>query len=205
MVSFQGIFECLCGCRYCSMQLSRGGDSLRASDIAYGRNNSGYAGYLGLDTIIDQRGVRCWIGRDHDALSFMGKRLPDFLGDEWHERMQESQQRFEALDQGRARQGSLACGLVGESRLHKLYVPVTVLMPDELIERVRSFVESVGPQRSIHFANAAMQPAEDPPVRGWPFGDRRVGPRTFQVHQNEPCRVPEFVRKVPIPFDALLR
>src|SRR5438093_4409768 len=42
MVSFQGIVECLCGCRYCSMQLSRGGDSLRASDIAYGRNNSGY-------------------------------------------------------------------------------------------------------------------------------------------------------------------
>src|SRR5207245_4837605 len=84
------------------------GDFLGASDIAYGRNNSSYAGYLGLGTIIDQRGVRCWIGRNHDALSFMGNRLPDFLGNEWHERMQESQQCFDALDQGCARQGSLA-------------------------------------------------------------------------------------------------
>src|SRR5207245_9316453 len=104
MVSFQGIFECLCGCCYCSMQLSRGGDSLRASDIAYGRNNSGYAGYLGLDTILDQRGARCWIGSNHDALCFLGNGLPDVRGNEWHDRTQASPQCLDELEQGCERQ-----------------------------------------------------------------------------------------------------
>ena len=74
-----------------------------------------------------------------------------------------------------------------------------------MIECVRGFVEPVGFQRGSHFADAAMQTAEDPPVRDRPIGDRRVCPGPVQVHQDEAGGVPQLVREVPIAFDPLLR
>ena len=58
---------------------------------------------LPLDHLINESAIHCRIPRDHDALAGVRDRLPDLLGDEWHERVQETKQRFEGLDQGRAR------------------------------------------------------------------------------------------------------
>src|SRR5207247_7263829 len=147
------------------MQFSRRRDSLRTADIAYCRNNTRHTCYLALNGIVDQCGVRSRIRSHHDALAGVRDRLPDFLGDEWHEWMQESQERLETFHKSLARAGCLRGTFVGQNRFGEFEIPVAVLVPDEMIECVRGFVEPVGFLRGRHFADAAMHPAEDPPVR----------------------------------------
>src|SRR5438445_7343797 len=150
------------------MQFSRERDSLRTADIAHCRNNTRYTGYLALNGIVDQCGVRSRIRSHHDALAGVRDRLPDFLGDEWHEWMRESQEWLETFQKALARAGCRRGTFVGQNRFGEFEIPVAVLVPDEMIECVRGFVEPVGFQRGSHFPCAVMQTAEDPPVRDRP-------------------------------------
>src|SRR3989442_1632952 len=101
-------------------------------------NNAESDRSLSLDRLINESAVHRRIGRNHDALSFMGNRLPDFLGDEWHERMQESQQRFEALADKASRQAALTCTNLIESfePLLRLLHPFMPFITEEIWQAI---------------------------------------------------------------------
>ena len=61
--------------------------------------------------------------------------LPDFLGDERHERMQQPQHRIQDFGQRPACRGAnRRVGVVGQRRLGQLQIPIAELVPDEFVD-----------------------------------------------------------------------
>ena len=78
-------------------------------------------------------------GRDDDGLAGPGQVLPDLLGDEGHEGMEQLQDAVEGVGQhGLGRRVALAQADLGE-----LDVPVAELVPDEMVDEVGRLVELV--------------------------------------------------------------
>ena len=154
------------------------------------------------------RGAR--VGLEHHARAVAaGERtdaLPDFLGDERHQWMQHAQRRLQHFEQ-RASRAELRCGR-GVGRLQhglaELEVPVAVLVPDELVDRLRGEVEAVSREVRAHRLHGDAEPAADPAV-----GDRELagtlgeaGGVLLGVHQHVAGRVPQLVAEVSVPLDA---
>jgi hypothetical protein len=95
---------------------------------------------------IDLAGLRPGCG--HDGVGLDAGRhahfLPDLLGDEGHERMQQPEG---LLEHGRQGVAGGACGdfvgILCQRRLGQFQVPVAELVPDEFVERLGGQVEAV--------------------------------------------------------------
>src|SRR5439155_26021141 len=79
------------------------------------------------------------------------KRGPDCLGHEGHDGVEEAEIRVERIDQGPPRRDSLRSGkgLVGQTNLRELALPVAELRPDPV-------VEATGHLGELVFGNAAI-------------------------------------------------
>src|SRR5215469_10699650 len=85
--------------------------------------------------------------------------------------------------------------------LDELEVPIAVLVPDEVVERIRSTVEAVSLQLGRHGGDGTVEAAENPAVRESPFGWGQRGAGTINIHQAEPGGVPDLVGEIPVPLD----
>ncbi len=121
--------------------------------------------------------------------------------------MEQDQDLFEHIGGDRARLGARLGIISVESGLYHLQVPVTVLMPQELIKRLRILIETIAVQGFGRVAYHALQAAENPAVgqgrRFFRNGTRGFEP--FEVHQEQACRIPDLVHKVLVALDSLLR
>src|ERR1051326_1792402 len=140
-------------------------------------------------------------------------RLPDFLGDERHDRMQQAQRSIEQVDQIRA--GGLSRTLVSaffkvQSRLDQFQVPVAKLAPEKIVDSIRSLMETKSGERIIDIRSHAIKARKNPAV----FENRRVktanshvetaalgypGPQarfnSVHIHEHESGRIPDLVGK----------
>ena len=104
------------------------------------------------------------IGLEHDRLAGAAGEwrygLPDFLGDERHQRMQQAQITFEHFEERTASAALLrfrrAVGL--QRGLAELEIPVAVLVPRELVERLRGEIEAVFGELTAHLCGRRAQP-----------------------------------------------
>ena len=98
--------------------------------------------------------------------------------------------------------------LVLQMRLHQFYVPVGVLVPDEVIQPVGGDVEPEPLQGAGHLGRELAHAMQHPPVDGPELarrGNRRaLGQRRRQVHEHEPRDVPDLVHELPVPAQAPL-
>ena len=156
---------------------------------------------LGFGIRLAGRGKR----REHDGFAFETQQrvdaLPDFLGDERHDRVQGPERGLEHVQQRVARGG--ADGLVFrlERGLGQFEVPVAVLAPGKFIKCLRSEVQAVVGHLVFHLGYHAVHARQDPAI------DRarvRCGPdgSVFCLHQNETGGVPQLVAEIAVAFDA---
>ncbi len=78
------------------------------------------------------------------------ERVPEFLGEEGHERREQAQSGFERLEE-RGERG-LRRGLIGgvseiEAELDDFEVPVAEVTPEELVDEIGRFIESISGER----------------------------------------------------------
>src|SRR5271170_5276003 len=88
-------------------------------------------------------------------------RLPDLFRNERHERMEQPQELIERSHEDVARR-RLALATSAEGFLGQLDIPVTELVPDELIERQRGDIELIGVYRAGHTRDGLVEAAQDP-------------------------------------------
>src|SRR5262249_5972129 len=99
--------------------------------------------------------------------------LPDFLGNEWHDRMQQTQSSLEQSNQ------ISACDLVRLSpprfhqpRLNQLDIPIAELSPEKIVNPIGCFVETIAFKRLIYVARNTIEPRQNPAI----FQGPRVNP-----------------------------
>ena len=120
---------------------------------------------------IDLLRVAAREGLQHDAFAVkahsLRNLLPDFLGDEGDDRMQQAQRGLQHLEQHAPRVLlDLGRGIVSkQQRLAELDVPVTQLMPDKVVQGLCGQVEAVACQVLVGQLDRFLQPGEDPAVR----------------------------------------
>ena len=133
----------------------------------------------------------------HDELALVRDGLPDLLGDERHERVQQPQDLVEHIDQ-HALRGELALLVLAvEARLRQLDIPVAICVPDEVIDLGRGNAQLVGVHILGHFTDERIQLREDPLVLDLQLIERRQARFVDgQVHQHIAARVPDLVGKV---------
>src|SRR5690606_15095492 len=132
--------------------------------------------------------------------------LPDFFGDEGHERVGQAQDHFQHAHQGAA---GAALALywrvfVPQHRLDQLQVPGAVLVPDKLVQGLGGQVEAEGVEVAGHVLLAALQGGDDPAV------DRRqvhgfaidAGVLVVGVLDDEVGGVPQLIAEVAVALDA---
>jgi hypothetical protein len=137
------------------------------------------------------------------------RRVPDFLGDERHDRVQQAQQGFQHPHQRAARAGLGGGGGVARSApAWKAPVPVAVLVPEE-------FIDACAPGRSGTRPWLGHLPARCAASARYPavgqaevvlLAQRGLLRRTswlFTVHQHEARGVPDLVAEVAVAFDAV--
>ncbi len=132
--------------------------------------------------------------------------LPQLLGDEGHEGMEQPQRGVVDID-GAADEDLLhRAGLAAvEPRLEHLKVPVAVVVPEELVHRPRHAVHLKGGEGGVHLACGGVEPGENPAVgevavvQVDPAGGRRFA-GLVPVHQKKAAGVPDLVREVAADF-----
>ena len=99
------------------------------------------------------------IGLDHDTVlgPVRVQLMPDLFSDERHQGMQEPQHRVEHRRQDPSGPFLFCCIHALQSELAQLQIPVTELMPGELVEQGSSFIEAVVVERLPHFTNGVVQ------------------------------------------------
>ena len=92
-----------------------------------------------------------------------GEFLPDLLGDEGHEGVQEAEHGAEHPEQDCL---AVAAGgrvlFIIELGLDEFQVPVAELVPDELVQHVGRLIEGVGVQRLPGLPDDLLEAAQDP-------------------------------------------
>jgi hypothetical protein len=132
--------------------------------------------------------------------------------------VRQAQDRFERADQ-RAARGALLRFVAGlDLHLGDLQVPVAVLVPDELVDRVGHVVQAVFGEALGHLGLGLLQQRDDPAVGAAELqvavgraADLAVVLRVLQqaavlafaVHQHEARGVPELVAEVAVALAAL--
>ncbi len=92
--------------------------------------------------------------------------------------------------------------LVPQHRLGQFQIPVAVLVPDELVQRLRGEVETELIQLAGHFGFGALQLRDDPAICQRQLVGFAVLAAVFALVQNVTRGVPDLVAEVAIAFDA---
>ena len=134
--------------------------------------------------------------------ALVGQRLPDLLGDEGHERVQQLQDTQQHIAQHIL--GGLLCLriLAVQAGLGQLDIPVAVGVPDEVVDLGGGNAQLVGLQIVGDLADQGIQLAEDPFV----LQLQLLGQLDLvdgQVHHDEAAGIPDFVGKVTHGFALL--
>ena len=143
--------------------------------------------------------------------------MPEFFGDERHERRQQAQRALEDADQVAAGCAAVArCRI--EARLDQFEVPVAELAPEEVVDHMRGFVEAIGCERVVHLLRDTIEAREDPAVfqslrwmKPTPLAASSIGARDARatacgptIHEEEASGVPDLVGKGAIALGAAL-
>ena len=134
-----------------------------APDIADGGEGGHDQVYFGFGPGVVESGVLYGVGRGHDAALGAGEFLPDFLGDEGHEGMQEAEHGAEHPEQNplAAAAGGGVLFIV-ELGFDEFQVPVAELVPDKLVKHVGRLIEVVGVQGLAGLPDDLLKAAHDP-------------------------------------------
>ena len=156
---------------------------------------------VAAEILVERLGPR----REHDGLAALVFRhvlvvthpVPELLGDERQERMEQAQRVREDEVNDRERVGAAflvvgadvrrrLLGAVapgdGEDGLAGLDIPVAILAPEEAVEGLRGFVEAVFGEGGGDFADGLVELEQDPLVVDWSGGRAR-----FRLATSPPC------------------
>ena len=124
----------------------------------------------------------------HQHLGARASDLPQFLGDERHDRVQQDQALVQHPFHRRLR-FRLGGGIVAlKQGFGELHVPVADLAPDKAIQRLRRVVEAVGRKRRVHLFADLGGFADDPFIQGFglvPAGRSRPSNPTVHFAKAE--------------------
>ena len=177
---------------------------------ADGRHHALHQADVGRDALVGSTGHDGRERGPRDRVAVAGpprQLLPDLLGDERDNRVQQAHHRVVHLQQHRHRRVPLGAARL-QVRLDDLDVPVRVLVPEEVIEAVGGGVEPVAPEPRVHFPDDLVQPVQDPAVDRRQVSRRRHRRPLRQFadrHQHEARRVPDLVDELAVPLHPLLR
>ena len=134
----------------------------------------------------------------NQELACVGNRLPDLLGDERHERVQEAQRLIKDIDQNLLRGKLTLFVLAVKTRLRELNIPVAVGVPDEIINLAGRNADLVRVEICRDLANERVEFRQDPHVlllQVLPGG--KAGLANGEVHEDIAACIPDLVCKVP--------
>src|SRR6266436_6754874 len=100
--------------------------------------------------------------------------MPDFVGDEGRYRMKQPQRSLEQSNEVSAGDTRVLCTLWREPRLDQFDIPIAKLTPEEIVNGIRGFVETVSRQGLVHTLGDTVEAGENPAVfksRGLEIGD----------------------------------
>src|SRR5690554_120614 len=146
------------------------GDVHLTPDVAHGQDDTLEPLYVGGYLGVQFAGVWLRIGLQHDAVTlFAGQwrnALPDFFSDKRHHRVGQAEHGLQYPYQGAAGAafGFGTGAVIIQHRLGQLQVPVTVFVPDELIQVVGGQVETILIQMADDVLFATLQFANNPAV-----------------------------------------
>src|ERR1700722_11254399 len=106
--------------------------------------------------------------------------MPQFLRDEWHQRMQQKQ----GLPEDGLDPTPIPSGLL------QFDIPIAEIVPDEMPDGLRSIVIAECFYRLAHLARALVQARPDPSVL---YLKRALGGRFSHVCEDEAGGIPDFV------------
>ena len=164
--------------------------------------------HFGIGVRIDQVLAEFWPcrGDQRPVAAAVGQLLPQLLGDEGHDRMQQVKQLIQRPRRRRPSFGFRRFVVAFEDRLHEFQIPVAKRAPGEMIKGSRRVVEPISLQRPGHRRLGVADLADDPAVDRLPGGGgiEAVDGRAF-VHLAEPRRVPELGDEIAVAFDPAFR
>ena len=132
--------------------------------------------------------------------------MPQFLGDERHERVQHDEDLVERPSgDGAGFGGGGFARALGEHRLDQFQIPVAEPVPHEVVDCVRCCIEAQLGHRRVERIDRLLDFADDPLVGGEAGLRRGNGVRrTNPVRLAEPGRVPQLGGEVAVSLDPLL-
>ena len=136
--------------------------------------------------------------RGDQRVALVGDALPDFLGDEGHEGMQQPQNLVKHVHQHLNR-GLLADRILGvQPRLGQLDIPVAVGVPDEVVHLLDGHAQLVLFQILRDLGDQRVQLGQHPPVGNFQLvkGRQLVLGVLAQIHQHIAGSVPQLIGKV---------
>src|SRR5439155_6992387 len=104
--------------------------------------------------------------------------MPDFIGNEGHHGMKQPQRSLEQSNEVSACDTRVLCTFWREPRLDQFDIPVAELSPEEVVDRISSFVETVSRQRFVDGFGNAVEAGQNPAVfksRGLKSSNTHVG------------------------------
>ena len=126
-----------------------------------------------------------------------GQVQPDFLGDEGHEGVQQTQGPLQYMGQHRPGRRTFAGT---HAHLGHLDVPVTEVVPDEIVELLLRLTQFEGRQGAVHVSGNPVQQADNPAVfpvfQVWQVPPARQVVLTLQGSNNKAGGVPDLVGEV---------
>src|SRR5450830_474065 len=178
------------------------------ADVAHAEHQTLEPFDIVFGALVDPRFVRHRPGLQHDGLAFSPDQrrqaLPDFLGDERHERMRQAQGHFQHAHQG-ATGAALAFDrrvFVPQHRLGEFQVPVAILVPDELVQGLGGQVETELVELAGHFGFGALQLRDDPAISQGQLVGFAVLAAVFTLVEHVARGIPDLVAEVAIAFDV---
>ena len=185
-------------------------DALRGALVADRAHEVLHRREVALGRLVVAGGVRLRVARDDQlrralrVRSRLGEALPDLLGDERHEGVQQPQHPVEDV-RGHGQRDAVA---LAHTQLGELQVPVGELVPEEVACLAQRLGELVGAQQLVGEADRALQPREHPAVLAPQPRvahrrqlEVRVGPGE---RMHEARGVPQLVREVAASLDAVV-
>src|SRR5699024_5813674 len=163
----------------------------------------GQCGFIDLRRIVLRERLQ-HDGVSGDAAKYFHT-LPDGFGDERNDRMREAQQTFQYSHQRMASTAQFCFGATVHYRLGQLEIPVTELVPGELIQNACGDIEAEAVQRFAVRFDGLVELRQNPAVRQRQrhFAAVEAAILTFCVHQHKAAGVPQLVTEVTVTFQTL--
>jgi len=134
---------------------------------------------------------------------FRMQKVPDFLSHKWRIRLEQQQDVVENVSGNIAGKFFVSrIGVAVKPSLNQFDIPVTVIVPDEIIENLGRGVESESLQLFVHVTDCVVQAGENPTIhqgkvvlllKGSNIGSPAV---ITDIHQHESRSIPELIAEI---------